>query len=139
MPQVLVLQEAAELAPNENEAAPEPFEAKVDIFFDIFWLPQAGHLTPSAALVLRTSSSNGLLQSLHTNSNNGMYISSGVGMIKLHQFIRCKISREVTNWLIPAQISRNTHQLDLDISGSRRRLLALRVLFNVHNRRYQES
>jgi hypothetical protein len=102
---VLVLHEAAELAPNESEPAPEPFEAKVDIFLAIFWLPQAGQLTPSTALALRTSTSNGLLQSVHTNSNNGMYFSSRVGMIELHQFIRCKIARKVTGRLIPTQVS----------------------------------
>jgi hypothetical protein len=85
MPQVLVLQEAAELPPNESEPAPVPFEAKVDIFFEIFWLPQVGHFTPTTALALRTSSSNGLLQSAHTNSNNGMYFSSRVGMTEMHQ------------------------------------------------------
>jgi hypothetical protein len=35
-PQVLVLQEAAELAPNESKPAPELFEANVDIFLAIF-------------------------------------------------------------------------------------------------------
>jgi hypothetical protein len=101
---VLVLQEAAELAPNESKPAPVPFEAKVDIFLAIFWPPQAGHFTPSTALALRTSSSNGLLQSVHTNSNNGMYFSSRLGMIEPHQFIRCKIAREVTGRLISAEI-----------------------------------
>jgi hypothetical protein len=93
MPQVLVVQEAAELAPNESEPAPVPFEAKVDIFFEIFWLPQAGHFTPSTALALRTSSSNGFLQSVHTNSNNGMYFTSGVRMTEFYQLFRCKIAR----------------------------------------------
>jgi hypothetical protein len=102
MPQVLVLQEAAELAPNESIPAPEPFEAKVDIFFEISWLPQAGHFTLSIALALRTSSSNGWLQSVHTNSNNGMDFTSGVRMTVLHQFFRCRMPREVTNPLIAA-------------------------------------
>jgi hypothetical protein len=35
-PQVLVLQEAAELAPNESKPAPELFEANVEIFLAIF-------------------------------------------------------------------------------------------------------
>jgi hypothetical protein len=69
---VLVLHEAAWLVPNENAPPPEPFEAKVEIFLEIFPLPQAGHFTSEMALVLRTSSSNGFLHSLHTNSNNGM-------------------------------------------------------------------
>jgi hypothetical protein len=85
MPQVLVLHEAAELAPYESEPAPEVFEAKVEIFFEIFWLPQVGQITPSIALALRTSSSNDLLQSVHTNSNNGMYFSSRVKMTDLNQ------------------------------------------------------
>jgi len=84
---VLVLQEAAELPPNESKPAPEPFEAKVDSFFEISWLPQAGHFTPSTALALRTSSSNGRSHSLHTNSNNGMNFSSRMGMTDMHLFL----------------------------------------------------
>jgi len=70
-----VLHEADELAPNENELAPEVLEAKVDNFFLIFGLPQLGQFTSAMALELRNSSSKGWLQSEHTNSNKGMIIS----------------------------------------------------------------
>lgn len=72
MPQVLVLHEAAELAPRENEPPPEPREAKVDIFLLTCELPQLGQVTSLTALALRTSSSKGRLQSAHMNSNKGI-------------------------------------------------------------------
>jgi len=59
MPQALVVQLAAE-PPKDNVPAPEPFEAKVDSFFDILALPHIGHFTSLVALALRTNSSNGL-------------------------------------------------------------------------------
>jgi hypothetical protein len=67
-----VLHEAAELAPKENEPLPEWREAKVDIFLLTCELPHAGQVTSWTALALRTSSSNGQLQSPHTNSNRGI-------------------------------------------------------------------
>jgi hypothetical protein len=71
IPQVLpVVQEAVELL--ENELPPEILEAKVEIFFFTSWLPQAGQATSPAPPVLRTSSSNGWLHWLHTNSNIGI-------------------------------------------------------------------
>ena len=57
-PQVLVLQEAAELAPSENEP-PETREAKVEIFLFTCELPHLGQVTSLMALALRTSSSKG--------------------------------------------------------------------------------
>jgi hypothetical protein len=72
-PQVLpVLQEAAELAPKENELPAEAREANVDIFLLTCKLPHEGHVTSLTALALRTSSSKGRLQSAHTNSNRGI-------------------------------------------------------------------
>jgi len=87
MPQVLVLQAAADELPNERELPAEAFEAKVDIFFEILLLPQAGHFTSPMAPKLRTSSSNGRSHSLHTNSNNGMNFSSRMGMTDMHLFL----------------------------------------------------
>jgi hypothetical protein len=95
MPQALVLHEAAELAPNESEPAPETFEAKVDIFLEILWLPQAGHFTPPIALALRTNSSNGLLHSVHTNSNNGMYFSSRVRTTESISFLDARLPQRL--------------------------------------------
>ena len=59
----------------ETEVPPETFEAKVEIFLLMCWLPQHGHTTSSTALALRTSSSNGSPHSEHSNSNNGMHTS----------------------------------------------------------------
>jgi hypothetical protein len=70
---VLVLHEAAELAPRENDPPPpETREAKVEIFLFTCELPHFGQVTSLIALVLRTSSSKDRLQSLHTNSNRGI-------------------------------------------------------------------
>lgn len=55
-----------------NELLPEILEAKVEIFFFTSVLPQVGQITPSTALELRTSSSNGLPHLLQINSNIGM-------------------------------------------------------------------
>jgi hypothetical protein len=52
------LQDEAVLALKEY-APPDVFEAKVEIFFLIRRLPQAGQLTSSIAWTLRTNSSNG--------------------------------------------------------------------------------
>jgi len=67
-----VEQELALVLKEGNELPPEIFEANVEIFFFTSVLPQVGQITPSTALELRTSSSNGLPHSLHTNSNIGM-------------------------------------------------------------------
>jgi hypothetical protein len=77
MPQVPVLQLEAGALLNENELPPETLEAKVEIFFFTLALRQAGQTTSSIELLLRTSSSNDLLQSAHTNSKMGMIDSSG--------------------------------------------------------------
>jgi hypothetical protein len=57
---------------NEKEPPPDTLEAKVEIFFFTFWLLQAGQTTSLAVLLLRTSSSKGLLQSEQTNSKIGI-------------------------------------------------------------------
>ena len=77
MPQVLlVLQEAAELAPNENEAPPEILEAKVEIFFLTCAPPHLGQVTSPTAPALRTSSSKSWSQVVQTNSKSGIvYLS----------------------------------------------------------------
>jgi hypothetical protein len=67
-----VLHEAAELAPKEKPPPPERREANVDIFLLTCVLPHTGQVTSCTALALRTSSSNGRLQSPHTNSNRGI-------------------------------------------------------------------
>jgi hypothetical protein len=59
--------EADELA-NENLPLPADCEAKIEIFLKIFWLWQLGQVTLSIWLVLKTSSSNGLPQSVQVNS-----------------------------------------------------------------------
>jgi hypothetical protein len=71
-----VLQEAEE-APALNEYAPPPvaLDANMEIFLEIFWLPQEGQLTSLRLDVLRTSSSNGWLHSLQTNSKSGISCS----------------------------------------------------------------
>jgi hypothetical protein len=75
MPQVPpVLQLEAGALLNENELPPEALEAKVEIFFFTFWLWQDGQTTSLAALLLRTSSSKGLLQSEQTNSKMGIKV-----------------------------------------------------------------
>jgi len=74
MPQVLPVLHAAAL-----EAALKPLlllpvilEANFEIFLFTFGLPQAGQLTPSISLALRTSSSKGWPHWVHTNSNKGI-------------------------------------------------------------------
>jgi hypothetical protein len=82
VPQVpTVLQEEEEkLVPSEKLPLLDPFEANVEIFLVIFWLPQIGQLTSLMAFEERTSSSKDWLQSVHTNSNKGMRGSSiGIG------------------------------------------------------------
>jgi len=70
---VLPVLHAADEDPSENEDPPPlTLDAKVDTFFLISALLQAGQTTPSITLALRTSSSNWLPQSLQTNSNNGI-------------------------------------------------------------------
>jgi hypothetical protein len=69
---VLVLHEAAVLAPREKEPPPETREAKVEIFLLTCELPHFGQVTSLIALLLRTSSSKDRLQSAHTNSNRGI-------------------------------------------------------------------
>jgi hypothetical protein len=67
-----VLQEAAELDPNESEApSPPGLDAKVDIFLRTCSLPQDGQTTPSV-LEPKISSSKGCSQSLQTNSKIGI-------------------------------------------------------------------
>jgi hypothetical protein len=85
MPQVLpVLQEDA-AAPREKEFPPEILEAKEEIFFLICGLPQAGQFTSWIALALRSSSSNGSPQSVHTNSNIGMQMLLYVKVKRSHR------------------------------------------------------
>ena len=74
MPQVPpVLQLEAGALLKENELPPETLEAKVEIFFLTFWLWQDGQTTSLVALLLRTNSSKGLLQSEQTNSKIGIH------------------------------------------------------------------
>jgi hypothetical protein len=70
---VLPVLHAAEDDPSEKEDPALLLDAKVDTFFFISLLLQAGQTTPSTTVALRTSSSNWLPHSLHTNSNNGMF------------------------------------------------------------------
>jgi len=74
MPQVPpVLQPEATVLPSEKVLLPPTtLEAKVETFFLIFGLWQAGQTTSLAALALRTSSSNGFPHSVQTNSKMGM-------------------------------------------------------------------
>lgn len=73
-------QELALVPKDGNELELELLEAKVEIFFFTSLLPQLGQTTVSTALELRTSSSNGLPHSLHTNSNIGMDNSFNQGI-----------------------------------------------------------
>jgi hypothetical protein len=59
MPQAPPGLQAAALAFSEIEPPPATFEANLEIFLRTCGLPQAGQVTPSVALALRTSSSNG--------------------------------------------------------------------------------
>ena len=72
IPQVLPEPHELEGEPKGIEPAPETFEANVDSFFFTSGLPQYGHLTSPTRSELRRSSSNGLLHSLQTKSNNGI-------------------------------------------------------------------
>jgi hypothetical protein len=73
MPQALVVQEEAELELNENELPPSAgLEANVDIFFFTCPLPQAGQITSSMRLALRTRSSKFFEHSLQTNGSLGI-------------------------------------------------------------------
>jgi hypothetical protein len=69
-----VLQEAAGALAYEP---PDPaiFEAKVEICFATWLLPQVGQITLSIALELRTSSSKGAPHSWHINSKIGIHFS----------------------------------------------------------------
>jgi hypothetical protein len=67
-----VLQVEAGLEPNEKDAPPETFDAKVESFFFTCGLPHFGQVSPRMASVLRSNSSNGWRHSLHTNSKIGM-------------------------------------------------------------------
>jgi hypothetical protein len=71
-----VLQEAAEELPKDREPPPESLDAKLETFFRTCLLPQVGQFTSVTWLELRSSSSKGFPQSLHSNSNNGMRLSS---------------------------------------------------------------
>jgi hypothetical protein len=67
-------QDAAELAAVERDGVlPSNLDAKVDIFFFTWLLPHTGQRTPDIS-VPKTRSSNGLSQSLQTNSNIGMVV-----------------------------------------------------------------
>ncbi len=57
---------------NENELPPDTLEAKVEIFFLMLGLWQAGQTTSLVALALRTNSSNGFPHSAQTNSKIGI-------------------------------------------------------------------
>jgi hypothetical protein len=71
-----VLQEDEEkLEPSEKLPLLDPFEANVEIFLEIFLLPQIGQSTSLIALDERTSSSNDWLHSSQTNSNSGISCS----------------------------------------------------------------
>jgi hypothetical protein len=69
-----VLQLAAEEL-REKALPPDILAANVDNFFLISGLPHCGQRTSPITLALRTSSSNGCLHLLQTNSNNGIYFS----------------------------------------------------------------
>lgn len=69
-----VLQEAVE-APEYELLVPLTFEAKVEICLATWLLAQAGQITPSTALELRTNSSKGVPQSWQTNSKIGIHRS----------------------------------------------------------------
>jgi hypothetical protein len=67
-----VLQLEAGALLNENELPPDTLEAKVEIFFLMLELWQAGQTTSLVALALRTNSSNGFPHSAQTNSKIGI-------------------------------------------------------------------
>jgi hypothetical protein len=67
-----VLQVEAGALLNENELPPDTLEAKVEIFFLMLGLWQAGQTTSLVALALRTNSSNGFPHSAQTNSKIGI-------------------------------------------------------------------
>lgn len=68
MAQVLPGLHADAPALSEKELFPLDVDAKSDIFFLISGLWQEGQIISFTALALRTSSSNGLPHSVHTNS-----------------------------------------------------------------------
>lgn len=81
-PQTLPLPHAAADELLEKELVwPATFEANVEIFFLTCTLPHAGQVTPSIALALRMSSSNGWPHSLHWNSK--------IGIVQLLEKIDC--------------------------------------------------
>ena len=69
-----VLQEAAGVL-EYALADPATFEAKVEICFATWLLPQDGQITSPIALELRTSSSKGAPHSWHRNSKIGIHFS----------------------------------------------------------------
>ena len=68
MPQVLPEEHDEDGALAENESPPLGRAAKADICLVTCWLPQTGQATSAPAALLRTSFSNGCLQSSHLNS-----------------------------------------------------------------------
>ena len=80
---------------------PEILEAKVEICLSTYPLSQAGQITSSTLLALRTSSSNSHPQSLQTNSNIGIvpslvprHINSAglfVAWLRLQKSIKIKV------------------------------------------------
>ncbi len=73
IPQVLPVLHAEEALLKENELPPADLEAKRDTFFRTSVLWQAGQITSSTALELRTSSSKGFPHWLQTNSKIGIF------------------------------------------------------------------
>jgi hypothetical protein len=72
IPQTLPVLQAEELNRAPPEPLPDTRAAKVEIFFLTCGLPQSGQWTSTAALELRTSSSNGLPHDWQINSKIGI-------------------------------------------------------------------
>ena len=77
-----VLQEAAEEFEKEL-SDPAIDEANIEICFVTWVLSQKGQEISLTALELRTSSSNGVPQSWHTNSNIGIQLSFNDGTMNI--------------------------------------------------------
>ena len=75
-----MLQEAAGALPYESAPPLDEAEAKVEICFLMRGLWQVGQVTSFTAAALRTSSSKGFPQSLHTNSKMGILFSRCVDL-----------------------------------------------------------
>ena len=97
------LQAADDPALREKELPPAALEANIEICLITSELPQAGQITSSTALALRTSSSKGWLHFEHTNSKSGiiysnsrMCLAPNEGAIDFNPFVRCIRSRKVT-------------------------------------------